>query len=264
MKHWESTLGRVSFINCDPLYHGLSEKWNTIVAPPSWLTGHLLRQDCLLAPIPAADYAAHFDELALIPDIGISSRGEVGSVLLFGNRPIEKMRDIAFPSDSSTSVKLMKHILELRNLNPRPISMGPDLETMLDRCDGALLIGDRALKSATEYPSKVVMDLGAEWFNQTNHPMVFGVFAARRDTDLKNLKKAHQALINQLELFETQPIHRKESIAESSRQSGQTVQRLQSYYGEVINRMWPEDYEGLAHFLKFVCGIDADLRFAWE
>ena len=95
-------------------------KWNTIVAPPSWLTGHLLRQDCLLAPIPAADYAAHFDELALIPDIGISSRGEVGSVLLFGNRPIEKMRDIAFPSDSSTSVKLMKHILELRNLNLDP------------------------------------------------------------------------------------------------------------------------------------------------
>ena len=93
--------------------------------------------------------------------------------------------------------------------------------------------------------------------------MVFGVFAARRDTSLIHLKRAHQALVGQLELFETHPNHRTESIAESSRQSGQTIERLQSYFGEVINRMWPGDYEGLDHFLKFVCEIDGDLKFAW-
>ena len=75
---WTSTLGRVAFINCDPLYHDLNSTWNVLAAPPSWLTGHVLRRDCILAPIPAADYAKHADELVLLPDIGIGSQGEVG------------------------------------------------------------------------------------------------------------------------------------------------------------------------------------------
>jgi chorismate dehydratase len=53
----------------------------------------------VLAPIPAADYAKHADELVLIPDIGICSKGEVGSVLLFSEKKIEDMDSIALPSD---------------------------------------------------------------------------------------------------------------------------------------------------------------------
>ena len=84
---WTKTLGRVAFINCDPLYHELDSTWKVLSAPPSWLTGHVLRRDCILAPIPAADYAKHAEELVLVPDIGIGSQGEVGSVLLFGANP---------------------------------------------------------------------------------------------------------------------------------------------------------------------------------
>ena len=92
---WANTIGRVAFMNCDPLFLGLDSKFSVLPAPPSWLTGHLLRKDCVLAPIPAADFARHHQDLILIPEIGISSKGEVGSVLVFGNRPVEEMRDIA-------------------------------------------------------------------------------------------------------------------------------------------------------------------------
>ena len=85
---WQRVLGRVSFINCDPVFYGLNSEWRILSAPPSWLTGHLLRKDCITAPIPAADYAANQDKLVLLSDIGIVARQEVGSVLLFGNRPI--------------------------------------------------------------------------------------------------------------------------------------------------------------------------------
>jgi chorismate dehydratase len=98
---WERTIGRVSFINCEPLFHGLDNSWDVLPAPPSWLTGHLLRKDCILAPIPAAAYAKNSSELVLVPDLAISSRGEVGSVLLFGSMPIESMKTIALPSDSA-------------------------------------------------------------------------------------------------------------------------------------------------------------------
>ena len=134
---WMNTIGRVAFMNCDPLFVGLDESFHVLPAPPSWLTGHLLRRDCVLAPIPAADFAKHHDELALVPEIGICSKGEVGSVLVFGNRPLEEMRDIALPTDSSSSVALLKFLLNERKLDPRPVEMGPDLDTMLERCDGA-------------------------------------------------------------------------------------------------------------------------------
>ena len=121
---WTSTLGRVAFINCDPLYHDIPDRWNVLAAPPSWLTGHVLRRDCILAPIPAADYAKHQDELVLLPDIGIGSQGEVGSVL-FGAVPIESMRTIALPSDSATSVALLKHLLMKRGTPCRTSQPGP-------------------------------------------------------------------------------------------------------------------------------------------
>ena len=92
-----------SFINCEPLFHGLSETWNVLPAPPAWLTGHLIRRDCILAPIPAADFAKNSDKLVLVPDLSISSKGEVGSVLLFGEKHISDMESIALPSDSATS-----------------------------------------------------------------------------------------------------------------------------------------------------------------
>ncbi len=137
---WKRTLGRVSFINCDPVFHSLEDKWQILPAPPTWLTGHLLRQDCLTAPIPTADYAANSDILQLIPDLGIVSSGRVGSVLLFGKRPIDQMRDIALPSDSSSSKSLLRWILERKSMDTRLVEMVPDLDSMLEDCDGDLLI----------------------------------------------------------------------------------------------------------------------------
>ena len=60
---WTSVVGRVAFTNCDPLFHGLDERWSVLSAPPAWLTGHVLRKDCLTAPIPTADFAKHSDKL---------------------------------------------------------------------------------------------------------------------------------------------------------------------------------------------------------
>ncbi|GIQ97257.1 MAG: hypothetical protein CM15mP3_02910 [Candidatus Poseidoniales archaeon] len=74
---WKDTIGRVAFMNCDPLFLQLSDNWNVLSAPPSWLTGHLLRRDCVIAPIPAADYAKNSSELVLLPDLGICSKGEL-------------------------------------------------------------------------------------------------------------------------------------------------------------------------------------------
>ena len=260
---WANTIGRVAFMNCDPLFLGLDPKFNVLPAPPSWLTGHLLRRDCVLAPIPAADFARHHQELILIPEIGISSKGEVGSVLVFGNRPVEEMRDIAMPSDSASSVALLKYLLKVRGLDPRPVEMGPDLDSMLDRCDGALLIGDRALDRAKSNPELVQLDLGQAWLDHSNHPMVFGVFAARKDTPIEFVKQAHSALIERLELFENDPLTREQVILNAHQQSDMSIERMNRYFGEVFNRLDEEHVLGLQAYLTLCYGMTEELEFMW-
>ena len=256
MNRWHRILGRVSFVNCDPLYHNLPEPWEVLPAPPSWLTGHVLRKDCLIAPIPTADFAAHSDELQLLPDICIASHGAVGSVLLFGNRDPSQMRDIALPTDSSTSRKLCMWLLNEMGIQPRPVDMGPDLRLMLDRCDGALLIGDRALDEAARHPELIRMDLGQAWSDLTGHPMVFAVYAARRDAPADILNEAHQLMKAQLESFENIPDVRKSVIRSTSIRSGFNEARIEQYFDEVVNRLNPDGMDGLAYFLENVCGLD--------
>ena len=262
-EQWKKIIGRVAFLNCDPLFHGLNDEWSVLPAPPSWLTGHLLRRDCVLAPIPAADYARNADDLVLVPEIGICSKGEVGSVLVFGRMPLHEMKTIALPTDSQTSVALLKYILKTEGLQPETKLMGPDLNSMLEACDGALLIGDRALEGAKQTPEEVQLDLGQAWLTRTSKPMVFGVFAARKDTPIKDVKAAQQALLNRLDLFENDTEQRKAVIEWSISKSGLDYERLNRYFGEVFNRLDPEHIAGLEQFLVEACGLKSGSTFAW-
>ena len=173
------------------------------------------------------------------------------------------MNTIALPSDSASSVALLRHLVSKRNLQPKYVEMGPDLEGMLDSCDGCLLIGDRALEGARAHPDLVVMDLGSEWLQVTGNPMVFGVFAARRDSDVELIKSAYDALISRLEAFENDDSVRSQVIAASGVKSAQSVERLERYFGEVINRMDSEDMDGLRLFLKTACGMNDEPVMAW-
>tara|TARA_Y100000739_G_C20495899_1_gene412622 strand:- start:201 stop:884 length:684 start_codon:yes stop_codon:yes gene_type:complete len=215
-----------------------------------------MRRDCIAAPIPSADYASNSDELMLLPDIGIVSNGKVGSVLLFGNRPIENMRDIALPTDSSTSKVLLSWIVKNRGLDPKFIETGPDINSMLEKCDGALLIGDRAILASISHPELVRMDLGAEWTKVTGLPMVFGVFVARRDSSKDILRRAHSEMIKQVELFENDQIWRSSVISRTAKKLGFPEDRVADYFrSEVRNRMSQEDIDGLLLFLEEACGM---------
>jgi len=256
---WKRVLGRVSFINCDPVFHTIDANWKILAAPPSWLTGHLLRKDCITAPIPTADYATNIDQLSLLRDIGIVGRRSVGSVLLFGNRSLESMRDIALPSDSSTSIMLLKWILGHRGLDPKLIQMGPDIEAMLEICDGALIIGNRAISAAANFPDLVRMDLGGEWTNITELPMVFGVFAARNDSPPSFVHEARKLMLKNYNNFLVDEETRSSVISSASQKVNLPLERVTKYFdSEVSNLLDHSSIEGLRTFLEEVCGVDSE------
>ena len=216
-----------------------------------------------MAPIPSADFAKFNDQLKLVGELGIVSLGHVGSVLLFGDRPPDHMREIAFPTDSSTSKRLLQWYLDKQGLDPRCVDLGPDLKSMLQQCDGTLLIGDRALRAAAAYPSLVQLDLGAEWTRSTGLPMVFGIFAAHRSADEKIIKEARTELIQNYNAFLSDKERRREVVTRAANKIELTPSRMDQYFrSEVSNLLDAQSIEGLSRFLVDVCGMESSAVMA--
>ena len=93
--------------------------------------------------------------------------------------------------------------------------------------------------------------------------MVFGVFAARKDTPIESLRQAQGALIENLRLFEQKTEQREKVIEWAMSHSELDYQRLDRYFGEVFNRIDKEHLDGLNEFLVNACGLEDGAQFAW-
>ena len=121
-------------------------------------------------------------KLAVIPGVGIASRGAVRSILLISRCPAGQIQTLAADSSSRTSVALARILLERRfGASVRIVSRPPALEPMLEEADAALIIGDPALRLDPRRLDGNVYDLGEEWTAWTGLPMVFAVWAGRQE-----------------------------------------------------------------------------------
>jgi chorismate dehydratase len=147
--------------------------------------------------IPSIEYLRG-GPYAIVPDLAIASRGPVASVLLFTSRPIGDVRSIAMDTSSRTSVALVRVLCaRLFKIAPRLEAAGPDLATMLGRCDAALIIGDNALFQPANPEQRLpvdTIDLGQAWTELTGLPFVYAFWAGREGAlepgDVETLQRA--------------------------------------------------------------------------
>jgi aminodeoxyfutalosine synthase len=142
-------LGHIQFINCLPLYYGHREERRAArrrprEGRPARSRAMLLAGELDVAPIPAIEYARHADELVLLPDIAISSDGEVQSILLLSKVPPNELggRTVALTDTSRTSQVLARVLLERHwGAAATYVEMPPDLPaccaTPTPRCSSA-------------------------------------------------------------------------------------------------------------------------------
>jgi chorismate dehydratase len=120
--------------------------------------------------------------LAVVPGVGIASRGAVRSILLISKCPAAEIRTLAGDISSRTSVALARIVLRRRfGGSPCVVPAAPDLDSMLAGADAALIIGDPALRLDPATLPYHVYDLGREWTEWTGLPMVFAVWAGRAE-----------------------------------------------------------------------------------
>lgn len=181
-------VGRIEFVNCFPLYHHFErelaargEAATIVEGYPSVLNAMLVSAAIDVALPSSIAFARDAAELALLPQVSISSFGAVDSVQLFTRVPLNDVRRIALTEKSATSICLLKVLCREWGLEPEFAARCGSLAEVLADFDGLLLIGDEALYvlRAEVYPYHY--DLGAEWQKVTGLPMVFAVCAARRE-----------------------------------------------------------------------------------
>lgn len=184
-------IGYINYLNCYPFYYHMFEKEplkeiNVIPGLPSELNRMMKEKTLDLSPISSATYADIKDDVLLLPEFCLSSVGYVGSVILCSNHPIEDLNNkrVGLSGASHTSRVLLKILLEkFYGIEPYYLQAGPLPD--LTGHDAALIIGNDAMRGCiSEAPYKY--DLGELWLQKTGYPVVFAVFAVR-----KNVVKEH-------------------------------------------------------------------------
>lgn len=253
-------VGHIQFLNCLPLYWGLIRSGalldvNLTKDTPDRLNDALVRGDLDIGPISLVEYLRHADDLLVLPGIAVGSDGPVLSVNLVSKVPTEDLagKHVALGSTSRTSVLLAQLLLEERHgVRPTYATMPPDLTTMLLEADAAVLIGDAALRAAYEAEAKglYVTDLGAAWREWTGLPMVFAVWAARRDFAERHpglVKDVHEAFTASRDLSLA-------NVAEIARQAARWEQldaaTLETYFRTLDFTLGPRQLEGLREFAQ--------------
>ncbi len=201
-------LGRIDFLNVLPIYYPLeagivSNPFEIVSGVPSELNELCAAGSLDISPVSSIEYARRAGLYYIVPDLSISSTGEVKSVLLLSRAPIEQLsgKTVLASSNSHTSVGLLKVLCKLR--------YGVDLRFKTGVCsnyaagpvlpDACLTIGDEALRLGRSGHFPYVLDLGTAWFEWTGLPFVFAVWVVRKETVTEKsglLQDAMDALIS--------------------------------------------------------------------
>jgi chorismate dehydratase len=155
------------------------------------------------ALVPVIEYQ-RIRDAAIVPGVCVGSRTAVRSVVIASKQNnLKKVKRVALDDSSRTSVALVKIIFrEFLGFEPEWETAPPDLRSMLEHHDAALIIGDPAMKISRE--KFRVFDLATLWHDYTGFGFVFAMwmaransaeqvreidFAAARDEGLANLDK---------------------------------------------------------------------------
>jgi chorismate dehydratase len=206
-------VGHIQFLNCLPLYWGLMRTGSLLDVElvkdsPDRLNAALVTGDLDIGPISLVEYLRHADELLVLPDIAVGSDGPVLSVNLVSTVPLAALDQarVALGSTSRTGVLLAQLLLEQHiGVRPTYFRCPPDLTEMLLEAPAGVLIGDVALRALHEAPKRglTVTDLGAAWREWTGLPMVFAVWAVRKEFAAAHpglVKDVHEAFLRSRDL----------------------------------------------------------------
>lgn len=171
-----------------PLQSELSARYEIDWMLPSECADRLASGAADIGLVPIASLAAN-PGLHILPGCTIASKRRVRSLLLVRRaaQPISQLRIVAADTASRTTLTYARILLHKWGNPSVPfIPMAADLDSMLDRADAAIVIGDPALLALEERANRfertgeelIYHDLAEEWRARTGLPFVSAVWGA--------------------------------------------------------------------------------------
>jgi chorismate dehydratase len=199
-------VGAVSYLNTKPLIYGfehgmMEESVDLKIDFPSKIATMLLEDQIDVGLVPVA-VIPEMKEHHIISDYCIGCDGEVASVCLFSEVPLENVSKILLDYQSRTSVELLKIIIkEYWKIDPVLEQPTEEYTSRISGTTAALLIGDRALRQRKN--SAFMYDLGLEWKKFTGLPFVFAAWVSNKalsDAFIESFNSANAYGLNNLHL----------------------------------------------------------------
>lgn len=142
-------VGAVSYLNAKPLVYGFEKGMMHDVIDlsfefPSKVASQLMNDEIDIGLVPVAAIP-HLKEHHIISDFCIGTEGEVASVCLFSDVPLQNIESILLDYQSRTSVILLQILLnEHWKIAPKIIIADSGYESEIKGCTAGIVIGDRA------------------------------------------------------------------------------------------------------------------------
>ena len=176
-------IGAVSYLNTKPLLYGIehseiSKETEIIVDYPARLAKSLKDGAIDMALLPVAAIPS-INGAHIVSDYGIGADGNVVSVAIFSQVPMEEIETVYLDYQSRTSVRLAQLLLE--NHWKKKVVYQPAPENFIELINGTtagVIIGDRALQQLTNF--KHIYDLSAGWKDYTGLDFIFAAWVANK------------------------------------------------------------------------------------
>lgn len=187
----------VSYLNTKPflyglLHHPVAEKIELSLNIPSVCADQLQdgRADIGLVPVAVIP---HLKTPYILSDYCIGAIGNVKTVCIFSDSPIEEVEEVFLDYHSRTSVKLAEVLLAKHwNVFPKLTPAQPGFEKTLKKGQAAVVIGDRTIELFEQY--QYHYDLAGEWMNHTGLPFVFAAWVSNKPIDPAFVTQFNEAL----------------------------------------------------------------------
>ena len=182
----------MSYLNTKPLIYGfekgmMKEEVELLMDYPANIASMLLNDEIDIGLVPVAILPA-LKEYYLISDYCIACDGEVASVCLLSEVPVNEIQTVLLDYQSKTSVALLKILLkEHWNIKPKLVDTEQGYELSISGTTAGLVIGDGALEHRNR--SKYCYDLGQAWKELTGLPFVFAVWVSNKSMDKQFIEK---------------------------------------------------------------------------
>ena len=174
----------VNYLNTKPLLYGLerkpiSDQIELIGDYPAKVAQLLIDNKIDVGLIPVA-VIPKLPEYHIVGDYCIGTQGEIASVALFSEVPMNEIKKVYLDYQSRTSVALLKYLMkEYWGIKPEIVeSVNEDYRKEIKGTTAGLVIGDRALEQRKI--STFIYDLGSEWRAITGLPFVFAAWVSTK------------------------------------------------------------------------------------